>query len=181
MKIKKILLLLLVIATTLPVMAEGRRVVIDKPNLRLYVIDGSDTIFNVRVCCGINYGNKQGYKDFRTPEGNFKVYKIQDSRKWLHQNRNGSWSADCYGPWYVRLATPGWTGIGIHGTKAPSSIGHRRSEGCIRMLNANIERFVKLIDEGTPVTILPDKKQPAPKKETAKTETPKAETAKAEN
>lgn len=137
--------------------AEERHIVIDKPNLRLYVIEDGDTLFNVRVACGINFGNKEAKKDFRTPEGDFTVSDIHDARAWLHQNKDGSWSKDVYGPWYIRLATPKWSGIGIHGTKVPASIGHRRSEGCIRMLNSNIEKLVKLVDIGMPVKILPDK------------------------
>ena len=159
MKISKLLFIILLISLYPTLKAEERHIVIDKPNLRLYVIEEGDTLFNVRVACGINYGNKKAKKDFRTPEGNFKVSDIQNAKGWMHQNRNGSWSKDVYGPWYIRLATPGWTGIGIHGTKSPASIGHRRSEGCIRMLNTNIEKLVKLVNVGTPVIILPDKVQ----------------------
>jgi hypothetical protein len=43
--------------------------------------------------------------------------------------------------------------IGLHGTNDPSSIGHRSSHGCIRMLNRSIEQLVELLPLGTPITI----------------------------
>ncbi|MBU1075698.1 MAG: L,D-transpeptidase [Spirochaetes bacterium] len=45
------------------------------------------------------------------------------------------------------------TGIGIHGTNDPVSIGHRISSGCIRMLNEDVELLDKYIKIGTPVYI----------------------------
>jgi lipoprotein-anchoring transpeptidase ErfK/SrfK len=47
-----------------------------------------------------------------------------------------------------------WGGvIGLHGTNEPSSIGHRSSHGCIRMLNRDIAKLVPLLPLGTPITI----------------------------
>lgn len=60
----------------------------------------------------------------------------------------------CYGPYFLRLRTGRFTGIGIHGTNAPGSIGRRASEGCIRV---NSENIVVLHDEyayeGMPVIV----------------------------
>jgi hypothetical protein len=44
-------------------------------------------------------------------------------------------------------------GYGIHGTDAPESIGRSVSHGCVRMLNADIERLYPLVAVGTPVYI----------------------------
>jgi len=41
----------------------------------------------------------------------------------------------------------------LHGTNAPSSIGHESSHGCIRMHNRDIERLVPLLPLGTPIRI----------------------------
>jgi lipoprotein-anchoring transpeptidase ErfK/SrfK len=49
-----------------------------------------------------------------------------------------------------------WAGggiIGIHGTNDPSSIGHRKSHGCIRMRNRDISTLVPILPLGTPVII----------------------------
>ena len=43
--------------------------------------------------------------------------------------------------------------IGLHGTNDPSSIGDRRSHGCIRMYNHGIEELVPFLPRGTPVEI----------------------------
>jgi lipoprotein-anchoring transpeptidase ErfK/SrfK len=50
-----------------------------------------------------------------------------------------------------------WAGggiIGIHGTNDPSSIGDRRSHGCIRMYNKDIRQLVPILPLGTPVDIV---------------------------
>ncbi len=44
-------------------------------------------------------------------------------------------------------------GYGIHGTWEPESIGHAESEGCIRMLNDEVEELYNIIPLGTPVSI----------------------------
>jgi hypothetical protein len=44
-------------------------------------------------------------------------------------------------------------GYGIHGTDAPASIGRSVSHGCVRMLNADIERLYPMVAVGTPVYI----------------------------
>jgi lipoprotein-anchoring transpeptidase ErfK/SrfK len=46
-------------------------------------------------------------------------------------------------------------GYGIHGTNAPSSIGHAASHGCIRMRQQDLEELFDLIPVGTTVEIEP--------------------------
>ena len=49
-----------------------------------------------------------------------------------------------------------WAGggiIGLHGTNDPSSIGDRKSHGCIRLYNWDIEKLVPILPLGTPVEI----------------------------
>ena len=45
------------------------------------------------------------------------------------------------------------TGIGIHGTNVPETIGRAGSHGCIRLANWDAIRFSKLVTPGIPVTI----------------------------
>ena len=47
-------------------------------------------------------------------------------------------------------------GIGIHGTHAPSSIGTRATEGCIRLYNDDIEALGQKVTVGMPVIIGPE-------------------------
>ncbi len=108
------------------------------------------------VAIGKNEGDKQAVGDFRTPEGEFSVVSIEDSRKWTHDFGDGKGMVKgAYGPWFIRLATPGWQGIGIHGTHDPGSIGTAATEGCVRLKNSDLIRLVARISAGTPVTILP--------------------------
>jgi hypothetical protein len=45
------------------------------------------------------------------------------------------------------------TGIGIHGTSTPETIGRAASHGCIRLANWDAIRFSKMVTTGMPVTI----------------------------
>ena len=44
-------------------------------------------------------------------------------------------------------------GFGIHGTDAPRSIGHRRSHGCIRMRNRDVEELFERLQPGDVVEL----------------------------
>lgn len=138
--------------------ASGNRVVVSKQRLRLAVIDSrGDTLMDVPCAVGAALGQKRISGDMKTPEGTFEVSQIQDSRKWTHDFGDGAGKRrGAYGPWFVRLAVPGATGIGIHGTCFPESMGTRSSEGCVRLLDRDVERLVGLIGVGTEVTICPD-------------------------
>ena len=60
-----------------------------------------------------------------------------------------------YGPYFIRLKTPGHKGIGIHGTHLPESIGEKTTEGCIRLRNEDLKRLVSLIYPPLTVIITP--------------------------
>lgn len=51
-----------------------------------------------------------------------------------------------------------WLGIGgnygIHGTNHPESVGHYVSNGCIRMIEADVEKVFDQVSVGTPVQII---------------------------
>ena len=92
-----------------------------------------------------------GHVETPTPIGSFYVdvrYNLTDK-------------AGPYGPGLLGIAAyseadQGWAAgnpIAIHGTNAPSLIGTRASNGCIRVNNADIVRIMKLAPTGTPVEI----------------------------
>lgn len=155
---KKIFLILALLTAMLPLSA-ANRILIDKPTLRLYVIaDNGDTIFRAPVCVGRNLGQKQRPGDCRTPEGQFEITQIVDASSWTHDFGDGAGERrGAYGPWFMRLRTPGHRGIGIHGTCFPETTGTRASEGCIRLRNRDLERLKPLVAVGTQVTITPDR------------------------
>lgn len=121
--------------------------------LNLYDSDGG-LIFSFPVAVGKNYGNKEKIGDMKTPEGEFSIVQIQDASAWTHDFKDGKGViAGCYGNWFIRLKTPPHTGIGIHGTHAPESIGTRATEGCIRLNNADLDKLKPLVRVGMKVTI----------------------------
>ncbi|MCT8975049.1 L,D-transpeptidase [Clostridium sp. CX1] len=58
------------------------------------------------------------------------------------------------GPFGARWLGLSARGYGIHGTNNPSSIGKAVSNGCIRLLNANVIELFNLVSIGTPVKII---------------------------
>lgn len=141
-------------------------ILISKPEYRLYVcevMDG-DTVKRVHypVCVGKAKGQKQKKGDMRTPEctadNPFVITEIKDASQWYHDFGDGRGSILSYGNWFMRLKTPGFSGIGIHGsTNNESSVPGRGSEGCIRLRNDDLDDLkAKYAFVGMKVVILAD-------------------------
>lgn len=114
-------------------------------NLRVYDKQGGDTVMLAEfpVCLSKNKGNKQRVGDMKTPESPegkpFSITAIQDASTWKHDFKDGRGNILAYGHWFLRLKTPGHSGIGIHGsTNNESSVPGRASEGCIRLRDRDI-------------------------------------------
>lgn len=132
-------------------------IIVDKAamTLTLYDYRGKE-LHSFQMACGQNYGDKQGMGDMRTPEGVFHISAIEDASTWTHDFKDGNGEIEgAYGPWFLRLDTPGHKGIGIHGTHAPESIGTRATEGCIRLTNEDIEQLKEKVYVGMTVVITP--------------------------
>lgn len=95
--------------------------------------------------------------DFRTPEGHFVIESVEDTSLWPRDSTRQETPGEIYGPRFFRLKTPGFTGIGIHGTANPQVIPGRITMGCIRLSNEDLKAFSRLVDVDTRVDILPDK------------------------
>ena len=117
-------------------------ILISKPEYRLYVCEvvEGDTLKRVHypVCVGKMKGQKQKKGDMKTPEctpkNPFSITEIVDASNWTHDFGDGRGSILSYGHWFMRLKTPGHSGIGIHGsTNNENSVPGRGSEGCIRL------------------------------------------------
>ena len=146
-------------------------IVISKRDLTLRVYDrdeNGDTVIVAQYpcCMGKNKGNKQKRGDMRTPESPagkpFKITMIQDASTWRHDFKDGRGNIKAYGHWFLRLATPGHSGIGIHGsTNNAKSVPGRASEGCIRLLDEDIILLKKhFAYVGMPVIILGEEQPP---------------------
>lgn len=140
-----------------------RFVVVSKlhENLTVFDVQQGDTVQLAQypACMGKNKGNKQKRGDMKTPESPkgkpFFISQIQDASTWHHDFGDGRGSIKAYGHWFLRLNTPGHSGIGIHGsTNNESTVPGRASEGCIRLRDADIidlkERFAYV---GMPVIV----------------------------
>ena len=128
----------------------------EKMTLTLYNAKG-EIHAQYPIATGKNVGQKLQRGDMKTPEGFFVISQIQNSSLWEYDFGDGKGAIKgAYGPWFIRLHTPGHIGIGIHGTHDEKSIGTRVSEGCIRMKNADLSDFVKKIKVGDFVMILAD-------------------------
>jgi hypothetical protein len=127
------------------------RIVISKTDfiLRVYDLMTAELLGEYPVTVGRNpdLADKEEVGDNRTPEGTFRIVSIEDSSSWTY---NGELA---YGPWFLRLATPPWTGIGIHGTNEPEALGSPASRGCIRIDNDALLELVTMVDVGTVVEI----------------------------
>ncbi|MDR0995437.1 MAG: L,D-transpeptidase [Tannerella sp.] len=136
---------------------QARFLVVSKEDMKLYVFDYAGKQLAAYPCaCGAGYGNKCKMGDKRTPEGIFHVEEIQASSGWSHDFHDGNGSIQgAYGPYFIRLYVPGQSGIGIHGTHDPNSLGSRATEGCIRLENKNVRQLVGYVKSGTVVVITP--------------------------
>lgn len=124
--------------------------VISKKEYRLYVYEadsaGGDTLLlaHFPVCYAKYAEAKTKSGDMRTPESTpgtpFHIQQIQDASTWHHDFGDGRGSIPSYGNWFLRLETPGFTGVGIHGsTNNEASVPGRDSEGCIRLRDADLD------------------------------------------
>ncbi|MBC8231654.1 L,D-transpeptidase [bacterium] len=132
------------------------KIVIEKSQYTLSLLDDNDNVIvQYKIGIGKTPGDKQSDGDMRTPEGEFYISKIQNSETWTYDFEDDDLGpiVGSYGPWFLRLETGKWDGIGIHGTHLPKSIGTRCTHGCIRMKNKDLNDLKKRVHIGTPVVI----------------------------
>ena len=132
-----------------------------------YDTEGNTVMMAQFPCCmGKNKGNKERRGDMRTPESPvgkpFKVTMIEDASNWKHDFHDGRGNIKAYGHWFLRLATPGFKSIGIHGsTNNEHTVPGRASEGCIRLLDKDIITFKEhFAYVGMPVMVQPEDQAP---------------------
>lgn len=95
-------------------------------------------------------------KHEKTPLGRFVIETKKEKPDWWQPGGKVPFG-DPRNPlgtrWMGFKNTPGLSGYGIHGTSQPNSIGKNQSNGCVRMLNENVEELFPIIDRGTEVII----------------------------
>ena len=143
---------------------------IDKFTKKLYLIRGEKVLGYCDCALGKNPGQKVKEGDMTTPHGVFPIESIEDASWWSHDFKDGKGEIkNAYGPWFIYLNTyelsnGKWDGIGIHGTNPDQSFVrtvtddnyNRASEGCIRLLNDNVNILKKHAKKGMLVVIKGD-------------------------
>lgn len=121
------------------------RIVIQLSQHRITVFDGAELVFRRPI--GV------GTQDAPTPGGEYYIKELLKP-----PNPNSVYGTYAYGLSGFSNVFKTFAGgegvIGLHGTNDPSGIGKDVSHGCIRMHNKDIERLVKILPLGTPVTII---------------------------
>ncbi|KAA0546148.1 L,D-transpeptidase family protein [Bacillus sp. BGMRC 2118] len=94
-------------------------------------------------------------KESLTPKGTFQVITKFLNPEYTRKKIAGGDPRNPLGTRWIGLNVPGTTGrtYGIHGTSDPSSIGKDVSQGCIRLLNIDVEALFEIIPIGTEVVI----------------------------
>jgi len=127
------------------------KIVIDKTDFILHVYDAGtgQVIAAYPVSIGENpdLADKEDEEDRRTPEGIFTIVSVEDSSGWIADGERA------FGPWFLRLEAPPWTGFGIQGTNEPEKIGMPASFGNVRLRSDDIEKLIGLVGVGTTVEI----------------------------
>ncbi len=134
-----------------PAAGEVYSIVVRKTMGILDLVDSSGkTVVRYPVSVGANpdLADKKAVGDRRTPEGTYVISAISESSGWKFEGELA------YGPWFLALSTPPWTGYAIHGTNEPYLIGAPASHGCIRLNSENLLVLKKAVKAGTRVTIV---------------------------
>ncbi|RYX99557.1 LysM peptidoglycan-binding domain-containing protein [bacterium] len=135
-------------------------IVVNIPERRLYHFDSGKLLRTYPVTVGLPS------KEWQTPPGSYKVlYKVKDpiwkvpvsiqkemaarGQKVLKEVPAGP--NNPLGKWWMGLT---WTGLGIHSTNAPLSVGYSVSHGCVRMTPTNAAELWSKTATNTPVRLI---------------------------
>jgi len=123
-------------------------VVVDKSDFLLWVTVDGKLLLQRRVGLG---------KDNRTPTGSFVVRVRQKDPTWYPPGQTPIAAGDprnvLGARWLGFENTEKVQGIGIHGTRDPSSIGREVSNGCIRLLDEDVVMLYDFVPHGTRVVV----------------------------
>lgn len=130
----------------LKVPVEPIRTVVEKRSFLMAMYVG-DVIFRLYW---IGHG-----KDDRTPETEFVVSTKNFEPTWYIDGRAIPYGHpdNILGKYFVKFEHASLQGYGAHGTPAQETIGTMASRGCIRMRDADIEEFFKVVPRGSKVEI----------------------------
>lgn len=125
------------VGMTLKVMPGRLFVLVDKRNFTLsWYLDGK---FIKRYKCAV------GAVDSETPAGHYEIFKMDAEPNWTDPKTGKVYKygeeGHAIGSRWLAMRGGSKTGLGIHGTIVPESIGTKASNGCIRLLNKDVEEL----------------------------------------
>jgi lipoprotein-anchoring transpeptidase ErfK/SrfK len=122
----------------------AHRIVVSIPDRKLAVLEG-DRVVKV-------YRTAVGAPASPSPVGSFTIVNQIEDPTWYTKGRTvPPGKANPLGTRWMGLSKKGY---GIHGTNAPSSIGHNASHGCIRMRNRDVEELFTIVAVGDTVELV---------------------------
>ncbi|MFH1457773.1 MAG: L,D-transpeptidase family protein [Candidatus Omnitrophota bacterium] len=119
-------------------------IVVDKSGNLLFLKTNEEVFKTYVVATGLNNS---------TPVGNFKITNKLLNPTWFKAGTvvpPGS-PENILGTRWMGFDISGY---GIHGTTEPQSLGRQVTQGCVRMLNAEVEELYTIVPVGTEVTIV---------------------------
>jgi lipoprotein-anchoring transpeptidase ErfK/SrfK len=125
--------------------AERLRVIVDKTNCRLNVVTMSGKFVKW-------YPVGVGEQSYKTPAGEYSILDKTVNPVWYKPGGGIVKHGDPENALGTRWLALG-NSLGIHGTNQPETVGYRKSAGCIRMYNQDVEEIYKLIRKYSLVTI----------------------------
>jgi len=119
-------------------------ILVDKSQNTLLLKTNEEVLKTYIVSTGLNNS---------TPVGNFRITNKLLNPTWFKAGivvPAGS-PENILGTRWLGFDLPGY---GIHGTTDPGSLGKQVTQGCVRMLNAEVEELYTIVPVGTEVTIV---------------------------
>jgi L,D-transpeptidase ErfK/SrfK len=127
-----------VVATPTP-----RRIIVSIPDRRMLVVENDEVLAAFAVAVGA--------PATPSPVGTFTVISRVTRPTYYRAGRTiAAGAGNPVGTRWIGLSRKGY---GVHGTNAPSSIGHAKSHGCIRLRNADVERLFEQVRAGDSVEL----------------------------
>lgn len=134
------------IGKRLKVPKELFRIVVEKEQCRLNLLTESGRFIKW-------YPVGIGEQSYKTPAGAYTIETKQENPRWYKPTGGIVEPGDPENALGTR-----WMGIGsslgVHGTNEPDTIGFRKSAGCIRMYNEDVEELYKIVRLGSTLTIV---------------------------
>lgn len=121
----------------------ARRIVVSIPDRKLALLESGKVIRVYQTAVGAPWSP--------SPTGSFTIVRRAVDPTWAsHGKVVGPGRNNPVGTRWIGLSIKGY---GIHGTNAPSSIGHNASHGCIRMRNRDVEELFPMVEIGETVDL----------------------------